>query len=99
MQANIHPTYFEETQVKCSCGNTFQTGSTKESIHVEICYKCHPLYTGEKRFVDTLGQVGKFQKKQETARKLKETLPQKKYKGAKKQDHGQKSLRELLGEI
>lgn len=47
----------------CACGSAFVTGSTQEMIRVEICSKCHPLFTGTQKFVDTLGQVDKFQKK------------------------------------
>ncbi len=46
MKEGIHPTYHQAT-VTCNCGNTFVTGSTKEDIHVEICSKCHPFYTGQ----------------------------------------------------
>jgi large subunit ribosomal protein L31 len=101
MRAAIHPTYFSEAQVVCSCGNMFTTGSTKQEIHVEICYKCHPLYTGEKRYVDTLGQVGKFQKKQERAEKIQAARPAPKPKAGDKKTPQQqpKSLRELLLEI
>lgn len=63
MQADIHPQYFQAT-VTCVCGNTFVVGSTKPKIDVEICAKCHPFFTGEMRFVDTMGRVERFQKKQ-----------------------------------
>ena len=46
MREGIHPNYYQAT-VTCNCGNTFVTGSTKEDIHVEICSKCHPFYTGQ----------------------------------------------------
>lgn len=64
MQADIHPQYFQAT-VTCVCGNTFVVGSTKPKIDVEICAKCHPFFTGEMRFVDTMGRVERFQKKQQ----------------------------------
>lgn len=99
MKTAIHPTYFTDTQVICSCGNTFATGSTKKDIRVEVCFKCHPLYTGEKRYVDTLGQVGKFQKKQEKAREIQASKPTKKAKKEDKKQNAPKSLRELLMEI
>ncbi len=63
MKANIHPQYFA-AKVVCACGNTFVTGSTKSEIRVEICAACHPFFTGEMRFVDTLGRVERFQQKQ-----------------------------------
>lgn len=66
MKANIHPAYHQIT-VTCSCGATFQTGSTKDSMVVDICAKCHPFFTGEMRFVDQLGRVEKFQAKQKAA--------------------------------
>ncbi len=100
MKAKLHPTYFPEAQVVCgSCGNTFTTGSTRESIHVEVCYKCHPFYTGEHRFLDTKGRVEKFQKKQEVAKEYKLKYADKKNKKEDKQEKQTKSLRELLGEI
>ena len=48
MREGIHPEYHQAT-VTCNCGNTFVTGSTKENIHVEICSKCHPFYTGQQK--------------------------------------------------
>ncbi|PIS18187.1 50S ribosomal protein L31, partial [Candidatus Collierbacteria bacterium CG09_land_8_20_14_0_10_46_12] len=56
MKTNIHPKYNQIT-ITCSCGATFQTGSTKDDIKVDICAKCHPFFTGEQRFVDQLGRV------------------------------------------
>lgn len=64
MKAIGHPVYYPDAKVVCACGNTFTTGSTKPEIHVEICAKCHPFFTGEMRFVDTLGRVERFQQKQ-----------------------------------
>lgn len=68
MKANIHPTWYPEATVTCACGNTFITGSTLPVIRVEICNKCHPLFTGQQKFVDTLGQVDRFIKKTEVAK-------------------------------
>ena len=62
MRADIHPTYYQ-AKVTCNCGNEFTTGSTKPEIHVEICSKCHPFYTGKQKLVDTSGRVDKFNKK------------------------------------
>ncbi len=99
MKAQIHPTYYTDTIVTCSCGNTFTTGSTVKEIRVELCHKCHPLYTGEKRFVDTLGQVGKFQEKQKKATEYKKTLLQKTQKKEEKKQAGMKTLKDLLLEM
>jgi large subunit ribosomal protein L31 len=65
MRKKIHPKYFPNATVICACGNTWHTGSTAETIHTDICSKCHPLFTGEQRIVDTEGQVDRFYKKLE----------------------------------
>ena len=65
MKAGIHPTYYPNATVICACGNTWHTGSTVEVIHTDICSKCHPLFTGEQRIVDTEGQVDRFYRKLE----------------------------------
>ena len=63
MKEGIHPTYYEDATVVCACGNTWKTGSTRKTIHTDVCSKCHPFYTGEQRIVDTEGQVDRFYKK------------------------------------
>ena len=60
MKAKIHPEYYPEAKVICSCGNTWVTGSTMPEIRTDICSVCHPFYTGEQRIVDTAGQVERF---------------------------------------
>ena len=62
MKEGIHPAYHQAT-VTCNCGNTFVTGSTNEDIHVEICSKCHPFYTGQQKAAQARGRVDKFNKK------------------------------------
>ncbi|MCK5706880.1 MAG: 50S ribosomal protein L31 [Candidatus Aureabacteria bacterium] len=62
MKKDIHPNY-AETTVKCACGETFTTRSTTNNIHVGICSKCHPFYTGKQKYVDSAGRVEKFRKK------------------------------------
>jgi large subunit ribosomal protein L31 len=62
MREGIHPKYGEAV-VKCACGETFTTGSTKKNLSVEICSKCHPFFTGRQKFVDVGGRVEKFKKK------------------------------------
>ncbi|MCL6547691.1 MAG: 50S ribosomal protein L31 [Alicyclobacillus sp.] len=62
MKAGIHPNY-HLTTVTCACGETFETGSVKEHVRVEICSKCHPFFTGKQKFVDSSGRVDKFNKK------------------------------------
>lgn len=63
MKADIHPQWFDDALVTCSCGQTFVTGSTKPEIKVEICGSCHPFYTGEQRIVDTEGRVERLKRK------------------------------------
>ena len=62
MKENIHPQYSTAT-VRCACGETFETGSTKKDIRVEICSKCHPFFTGKQKLVDTGGRVDRFNRK------------------------------------
>lgn len=64
MKKGIHPTFYTDAQVICSCGNTWTTGSTKKVIKTEVCSKCHPFYTGQQaRIVDREGQVDRFYRK------------------------------------
>ena len=62
MKKDIHPDYVEAT-VTCACGNTFKTGSTQDTLKVEICSECHPFYTGKQKFAERGGRVEKFKKK------------------------------------
>ena len=62
MKSGIHPTY-QTAQVTCACGNTFTVGSTKSSLRVDVCGKCHPYYTGTQRILDTAGRVERFRKR------------------------------------
>jgi len=64
MRKGIHPTYYPDAKVTCSCGNTWTTGSTRKEIHTEVCSKCHPFFTGQQqRLIDIEGQVDRFYKK------------------------------------
>lgn len=95
MKANVHPTYFSDAQVVCACGNVMTVGSTMQKIHVELCSKCHPFYTGEQRFVDSANRIDKFQKKQDVAAKYKATVVKKK-EIEKAKASGPKTLAEML---
>lgn len=95
MKANIHPQYSEEAQVICVCGNRFTVGSTKDIIHIELCNKCHPFYTGETRFVDSASRIDSFTRRQQVAQKL-QTTQAKKVEEKKRKDNEPKSLREML---
>ena len=63
MKEKIHPKYNEKTKISCACGALFEIGSTKETIETEVCYKCHPFYTGKEKIIDTAGRVEKFKKR------------------------------------
>lgn len=80
MKNAVHPTYYSDAKVICVCGNTFTTGSTQQIIKVDICSKCHPFFTGEMKFVDTKGQVQKFQAKQQVGAKMADQVAKKKAK-------------------
>ncbi len=60
MKPDIHPKYYPEAVLTCSCGNTWVSGSTKPKIRTDVCSACHPFFTGEQRIVDTEGQVERF---------------------------------------
>ena len=62
MKEGLHPKY-EQTKIRCACGEIIETGSTKKELKVDICSKCHPFYTGKQKLVDTAGRVEKFKKK------------------------------------
>jgi large subunit ribosomal protein L31 len=67
----IHPKWYPDAKVSCACGSTFTTGSTLPSISVEICSACHPLFTGQQKFIDTAGRVDKFNQRVAQAEKKK----------------------------
>ena len=62
MKKDIHPEYYSKAKIKCACGATFEIGSTKPEMEVEICSQCHPFYTGKEKIIET-GQVEKFRKR------------------------------------
>ena len=73
MKKDIHPKYYPEARVVCSCGNTWTTGSTQEEIRTDICSACHPFFTGQmQRLVDRGGQVERFQRRLEQAQGLRD---------------------------
>ena len=97
MKKGIHPNYIEST-VSCACGNSFKTLSTKPVMKVDVCSKCHPFFTGEMKFVDTLGRVERFQQKQIAAAAKAGELAEKKKKKEERVSalRNQKSLKEML---
>ncbi len=97
MKRDIHPKYYSDSEVTCACGNSFVTGSTKKSIQVEICAACHPFFTGKMKFIDTMGRVEKFQKRQAAAKKkgfVKKTV--RKTEKSKKDEARPTTLKEMI---
>ena len=66
MKATIHPKWFKDAKVICACGNSFTVGATSEELHVDVCSKCHPFYTGQMKFLDTAGRVEGFKTRMTT---------------------------------
>lgn len=62
-KAGIHPTYYPNAVVTCSCGATHTIGSTKETLKVDICKECHPFYSGTQKLIDTAGRVDRFRER------------------------------------
>ncbi len=82
MKEKIHPNWHAEAAVHCACGNTFSTGSTVKSISVEVCSACHPLFTGQQKFLDTAGRVDKFNQRMAAAEQKKAEADERKRKKA-----------------
>ena len=74
MKEGIHPKY-DEVEVRCACGNTFKTRSTKPELHLEICSACHPFFTGRQKLIDTEGRVERFTKKRRPPRPQEQPPP------------------------
>lgn len=101
MKKDVHPKWYPEARVTCSCGHTFTVGSTLEEIQVEVCSACHPLFTGQMKYVDTAGRVERFQKKQaatsgEKVLKKKERKLLRRLQAEKEEEERPKSLKEML---
>ena len=98
MKQAIHPTWYPKAIVSCACGNTFTVGAVKPEIKVEICYKCHPFFTGEMRFLNEKGRVQRFQEKQKAAEANASVLAAQKKKKQERQEQlrNPKSLKDML---
>ena len=64
MKQEIHPTYHASATVTCACGNTFSTGSTKDTVQTELCNRCHPFFTGTQKIIDSARRLEKFETRQ-----------------------------------
>ncbi len=86
MKKDIHPQYYTNAKITCSCGTVFVTGATKEKLAVETCAQCHPAYTGKKKIVDSTGRVDRFKRLAQKAQKTKASRKNVKSKEQKKQE-------------
>ncbi|MFH1855009.1 MAG: 50S ribosomal protein L31 [bacterium] len=86
MKKDIHPKYHSNAKVKCSCGVAFEVGSTEPEIKVEICSACHPLYTGNKKLVDTAGRVDRFQARLKKSEEMKKQAEERAQRAKSKED-------------
>ncbi len=82
MKEKIHPTWYPNANVHCACGHTFTTGSTTKDISIEVCSACHPLFTGQQKFLDTAGRVDKFNQRMAAAQQKKAEADERKRKKA-----------------
>lgn len=85
MKKDLHPEYMK-CMVTCACGNTFETRSTVEKIHIEICSQCHPFYTGKQKLVDSAGRVELFHRRYRKLTEKKKADSEKKSSTGKKKD-------------
>ena len=95
MKSAVHPKYYSDAKVTCACGNEFTTGSTKPEIRVEICAACHPFFTGQMKYVDTMGRVERFEKLRQKAAKSGYTKKAKNQNQPQKEERPQ-TLREMI---
>ena len=98
MKTSLHPQWYADAVVSCACGNRFTVGATKPELRVEICAKCHPFFTGEMKFVDTMGRVERFQTKQKAAAAQATVLATRKKKKQERAEslRNPKSLKDML---
>jgi len=74
MKKDIHPKYYENVVITCSCGAQYLAGSTKETVKTELCSACHPFFTGQAKLIDTAGRVDKFTAKRKASEEIKRKL-------------------------
>lgn len=97
MKTDIHPKY-EDATITCACGEVIKTRSTVKEMRVEICSKCHPIFTGKKKLLDTEGIVDKFKAKVDAASKLKEKSVGKTKKVRRKKQQAKHDINQIIAE-
>jgi large subunit ribosomal protein L31 len=83
LKKKLHPNY-KKCVVSCACGSTFETRSTVDKIHIEICSQCHPFYTGKQKLVDSAGRVELFNRRYGKAKSNAKAVDKSKSKARKK---------------
>jgi len=98
MKQDIHPQWYPDAKVTCACGKSYTIGMSKPALSVDVCASCHPFFTGEMKYVDTLGRVERFQERQKKAALQSAVIRERKIKKREKQerDSQPKSLKEML---
>ena len=91
MKKDIHPKYYPKAKVTCTCGNTFEVGSTSEKLNIELCSKCHPFYTGKQKLIDDAGIINKYEKRLANQAKVSKVKVGKKIKRARQTFKNKKS--------
>ena len=97
MKSDIHPKY-EEATITCACGEVIKTRSTVKEMRVEICSKCHPIFTGKQKLVDTEGIVDKFKAKVSAASELKAKTEGKSKKVRRKKQQAKHDINQIIAE-
>ena len=91
MKQKIHPKYYPNAKITCTCGAVYEVGSTVPEMHVEICANCHPFYTGKQKYIDTGGRVERYQRIFEKSKIIKNRKKKEKNVKAEKKQQGKKS--------
>jgi len=94
----IHPKYYPKAKIICSCGARYEVGSTVPEIHVEVCSRCHPFFTGEQKFIDTGGRLERFKQIMAKSQQLKEKMEKAEKKKAEKEEQKQKQKKSTPAE-
>ena len=99
MKKDIHPKYFPDATVVCSCGNTWTTGSTQPEVRTDLCNVCHPFFTGEQRIVDTAGQVERFVKRLEARQEYEAAQQERKQAVVREKEERKRKRRQIFEDV
>lgn len=99
MKKGIHPKYYPDAKVICSCGNTWTTGSTQPEVRTDLCNVCHPFFTGEQRIVDTAGQVERFVKRLEARQEYEAAQQERKQALVREKEERKRKRRQIFEDV